>query len=91
MGRINKMAFSLGAITTISISIAFNTDAQQVESFRASTNITPQVESFQITKCGNLTPSLYTGAMTYHCLSTLIAILTSAFLSHWSTTMTATK
>lgn len=65
MGRINKMAFSLGAITTISISIAFNTDAQQVESFRASTNITPQVESFQITKCGNLTPSLYTGAMTY--------------------------
>lgn len=49
----------------ISISTALNADAQPVESFRASTNITPQVESFQIAKSGNLTPSLYTGAMTY--------------------------
>ncbi len=39
--------------------------AQPVESFRASTNITPQVESFQIAKSGDLTPSLYTGSMTY--------------------------
>lgn len=49
----------------ISISTALNADAQPVESFRASTNITPQVESFQIAKSGNLTPSLYIGAMTY--------------------------
>lgn len=49
----------------ISISTALNADAQPVESFRSSTNITPQVESFQIAKSGDLTPSLYTGAMTY--------------------------
>ena len=65
MGRLTKAISSLVATVAISISTALNADAQPVESFRASTNITPQVESFQITKSGNLTPSLYTGAMTY--------------------------
>lgn len=49
----------------ILIGIEFNADAQLVEGFRASTNITPQTESFQIAKSGDLTPSLYTGVMTY--------------------------
>ena len=65
MERLIKTISSLVTIVAISISISFNADAQPVESFRASTNITPQVESFQIAKSGNLTPSLYTGAMTY--------------------------
>ena len=65
MGRLIKAISSLVATVAISISTALNADAQPVESFRASTNITPQVESFQIAKSGNLTPSLYTGAMTY--------------------------
>ena len=49
----------------LGVSIAVNADAQPVESFRASVNITPQVESYQIARSGDLTPSLYTGAMTY--------------------------
>ena len=49
----------------LSVSIAVNADAQPVESFRASVNVTPQVESYQIARSGDLTPSLYTGAMTY--------------------------
>ena len=65
MARLIKHLASLTAITTVSIRIAFNAAAQPVESFRASTNITPQVESFQIAKSGDLTPSLYTGAMAY--------------------------
>ena len=56
---------SLISALALSVSIAVNADAQPVESFRASTNITPQVESYQIARSGDLTPSLYTGAMTY--------------------------
>ena len=52
MGRLIKAISSLVATVAISISTALNADAQPVE-------------SFQIAKSGNLTPSLYTGALTY--------------------------
>ncbi len=65
MGQLSKLFSVLVAVIAVSVSIVLDADAQLVESFRASTNITPQVESFQIAKSGDLTPSLYTGAMTY--------------------------
>ncbi len=65
MGKLSKIVLTFTAIVAMSIRIEFNTDAQPVESFRATMNITPLVESFQIAKSGNLTPSLYTGAMAY--------------------------
>ena len=38
-------------------------EAQNPELFSFNPDITPSVETFQIQKHGNLTPSLYTGAM----------------------------
>ncbi len=65
MGQLSKLFSVPVAVIAVSVNIVLDADAQPVESFRASTNITPQVESFQIAKSGDLTPSLYTGAMTY--------------------------
>lgn len=37
--------------------------AQYVEKFMESVNLTPSTETFQFAKQGNITPALYTGAM----------------------------
>ena len=39
--------------------------AQSVEPFSPYGLFSPSVESYQMTRCGNLLPSLYTGAMTF--------------------------
>lgn len=39
------------------------TKAQSINSFREQSNIDPGIESWQLTRQGNLSPSLYTGAM----------------------------
>lgn len=39
--------------------------SQSVEPFSPYGIFSPSVESYQMTRCGNLLPSLYTGAMTF--------------------------
>lgn len=39
--------------------------AQSIDSFDPSGNITPSVESFEMTKYGMISPSMYTGAMSF--------------------------
>ena len=39
--------------------------AQSFEPFSPYGIFSPSVESYQMTRCGNLLPSLYTGAMTF--------------------------
>ena len=52
-------------VIAIAITIAggAQTKAQSIKSFRGQSNIDPGIESWQLTRQGNLSPSLYTGAM----------------------------
>lgn len=52
-------------VIAIAITIAggAQTKAQNIKSFREQSNIDPGIESWQLTRQGNLSPSLYTGAM----------------------------
>ena len=49
----------------IGLAACLRADAQSMEAFSFNTTLTPSVESFAISKFGKLSPSLYTGAMSY--------------------------
>ena len=49
----------------LGLSLSMKAYAQSMEAFSFNKILTPSVESFAISKFGNLSPSLYTGAMTY--------------------------
>ena len=49
----------------IGLSACLQADAQSMESFSFNSTLTPSVESFAISKFGKLSPSLYTGVMSY--------------------------
>ena len=53
----------IGIAIAITIVGGVQTKAQNITSFREQTNINPSIESWQLTRQGNLSPSLYTGAM----------------------------
>ena len=53
------LAFLLGLLPG-----TFGLRAQSFEPFSPYGIFSPSVESYQMTRCGNLLPSLYTGAMT---------------------------
>lgn len=53
----------IGIAIAITIVGGVQTKAQNINSFREQTNINPSIESWQLTRQGNLSPSLYTGAM----------------------------
>lgn len=54
------LAFLLGLLTG-----TFGLHAQSFEPFNPYGVFSPSVEAWQMTRCGNLLPSLYTGAMTF--------------------------
>ena len=59
-----KSAF-IAAMALLSGPWTRETKAQSLEPFNPYGIFTPSVEAWQMTRYGNLTPSLYTGAMTF--------------------------
>ena len=54
--------------------------AQSLEPFNPYSSVSPSAETYSMTKYGGLTPSLYSGAMTYSvpvftCLDTVEAVI----------------